>query len=304
MSQLDDTTTASTLLAGMVAKFHQRILAMHAGTLAGEDPEFLHKMRTSTRRLRAALRLCRGVVPKAENKALRGELSWLAGELGRVRDLDVMILELPRLLAAEHGHSAPPPTALLAWLEDARDEARLPLGPALRSGRYDRLVASLAEAARPEHRGRKAGRSAARLLQPRLAGLLEQVYAQAADITPASPDEQLHRLRILNKKLRYGCELAEPVLSTAAYGSILRIPHDLLGEHQDASVAEEWVRAFAEASPELPDTHRDAWLGRLAQRRAELRARFMGELPRLRAELGDPSAASPLGLAAVLTAGV
>ena len=64
--------------------------AKEPGTRLGEDPEELHDMRVATRRLRAALDLFAEVLP-IRSRNFRGELGWLAGVLGAVRDLDVQL---------------------------------------------------------------------------------------------------------------------------------------------------------------------------------------------------------------------
>src|SRR5689334_5766734 len=53
----------------------------------GADPEHVHDSRVATRRMRAALRLFKDVLPYGE--ALDDELRWIASLLGPVRDLDV-----------------------------------------------------------------------------------------------------------------------------------------------------------------------------------------------------------------------
>ena len=292
--------TASQLLARFVGRHHRRIDTMFEGTRAGDDPECLHKMRTSTRRLRAALRLCRGAIPKAENRALQAELAWLARALGEVRDLDVMILELPRLLAPTSGEPSPGQADLLAWLRPQRDAACEALRPVLDSARCDALIQRLAEHAQAHHPGRKAQRPAAVLLRPRLLGQLELLYTLAAEIDRDSPDEQLHRLRVFNKKLRYGCELAEPALPVAVFAPALRITHDLLGEHQDASVASEWVQRFASAHPGLPASRCASWEATLGAERQRLRAAFLDRLPDIISALGQPQAPAAGTLAELL----
>ena len=54
--------------------------------------EALHKFRVATRRSRALLRPCDGV------DELQQELRWLAGVLGPVRDLDVLIEHVRELV--------------------------------------------------------------------------------------------------------------------------------------------------------------------------------------------------------------
>jgi CHAD domain-containing protein len=288
--------TAAQLLAWMFARHVEVIASAAPGALEGADPEPLHEMRTSTRRLRASLKICKGVLPGPEAQALETELAWLARTLGPVRDLDVLMQELPRLLG-------PPPASLsglLAWLERRWVQARAPLPAALEGPRFEALLVRLHRMAPPELRGEKAGWPAADLLGPRLAERLAKLHARALAVGPDSPDEQLHRLRIQGKRLRYGCELAEPVLPLAPFAPILKLPHQLLGEHQDAAVASEWVRSYQQAHPDLDTAIAARWLLRLSQERRRLRAAFLGQLPELRRALGDPHAPEPGGLAAVL----
>ena len=61
------------------------------GTRLGSDPEDLHQLRVSTRRLRAFLRAARPLLVAGPTEELRSELGWLGGALGPSRDLDVLL---------------------------------------------------------------------------------------------------------------------------------------------------------------------------------------------------------------------
>ena len=75
-----------------VFRFHlARMLAREAGTRSGKDPEDLHDMRVATRRMRAAWRVFGDGYRANRTRRLRGRLRTLAGRLGAVRDLDVLI---------------------------------------------------------------------------------------------------------------------------------------------------------------------------------------------------------------------
>ena len=54
------------------------------------EPEGIHRLRTSTRRLRSELRAVEGLVDCCWHQRLEGELKWLTGLLGSVRDLDIL----------------------------------------------------------------------------------------------------------------------------------------------------------------------------------------------------------------------
>ena len=55
------------------------------------DPEGVHQMRVGLRRLRAATSLFKVLVHDRQTVAIKGELKWLAGELGPARELDVLV---------------------------------------------------------------------------------------------------------------------------------------------------------------------------------------------------------------------
>ncbi len=60
-------------------------------------------------------------------------------------------------------------------------------------------------------------------------------------------DDQLHRIRIETKRARYAAELGEPVLGKAGARFVRRAKNlqDVIGEHQDACVAEARIRELA-----------------------------------------------------------
>jgi CHAD domain-containing protein len=61
------------------------------------DLECVHKARVATRRMRSALRLFKKALPVRAQKTMSMELKWLGGLLGAVRDIDVFLLNMPRL---------------------------------------------------------------------------------------------------------------------------------------------------------------------------------------------------------------
>ncbi|MCY7387095.1 MAG: inorganic triphosphatase, partial [Burkholderiales bacterium] len=65
------------------------------GALASDDPEYIHQLRVSLRRLRSAMRIFK----PADAGAIGDGLKWLAATLGTARDWDVLVTaSLPTLL--------------------------------------------------------------------------------------------------------------------------------------------------------------------------------------------------------------
>ena len=222
-------------LAASLREQLDRLLAHDPGARLGDDDEDVHQLRVATRRLRAFLRAARPMVDREWADGLRTELRWLADSLALVRDLDVMIghlrAELGALEPAERTAFEPLASRLDAEREIARDEMLRALG----SARYLALLDRLEE-------------------PPRLTGdapLRKLFQAEAKRLRKADPDqeaadEELHALRIKTKRARYAAELAAPELGKGGkrfIGAAKRL-QDVLGEHQDAVVAEERIRTL------------------------------------------------------------
>jgi CHAD domain-containing protein len=218
----------------------REVMAHDPGTRLGTDPESLHDMRVAVRRTRALLRAGRTLVD-GDTKAFADELKWLGGVLGSVRDLDVLLERLRAQVAAIGQPDAAAARPLLRTLERRRTAARRALVRALESRRYltllDRFGDELA-ALRPSAEGGDLDA----LAQKQLKKVLKTVSALGDD----PPDEELHAVRKRGKRARYAFELAgnDRVVRRA------KQLQDVLGEHQDAVVAEETLRTLAaEASP-------------------------------------------------------
>jgi CHAD domain-containing protein len=239
------------------------------GVRTGDDPEDLHRFRVATRRTRAIVRATKPLLGTTLAD-LAVELKWLAGLLGPVRDLDVL-LERLRAETALLGDEREAAKGLVASFESERRERREELLTALRSPRYTALLRAFADAiaslAAPENGGK---------LKPLAAMELQKLRKAASELDKDPSDEQLHAVRIRAKRARYAAELVESK-KVERYVDALKELQDVVGEHQDAVVAVERFRAAA-----ARDTAVAA--GRLIEReharRRECRAAFPAALER------------------------
>ena len=226
-------------LRALLRRQLREILAHDPGTRLGSDPESLHDMRVAVRRSRALLRAGKGLVA-GDVDALAAELRWLGEALGEVRDLDV----LRDRLHAETAALAPPDRTasnhMLRALDRERTRERRGLLKTLGGERYfallDRFDETLA-ALQPSGADVSLDALAARQLRK----LAKAVHALEAD----PPDAALHELRKLGKRTRYAYELARQDRVVRRAKEL----QDVLGEHQDAVVAEERLRALAASAP-------------------------------------------------------
>ncbi|MGO9559218.1 MAG: CHAD domain-containing protein [Acidimicrobiales bacterium] len=227
------------------------MLRHEPGTRLGEDPEALHQMRVSTRRLRAALALFVKALPVRADR-LSAELGWLAAVLGAVRDLDVQLGNLDQWcedLPGEHGQALDDLGDLLAR---HRDEARARLLEALESRRYERLVASLqAMLEQGPLKRSPEGSTLAVVALPDLIGERHRAAVKAAKRAQSSGIlTDFHRLRIRCKRLRYAIEFTQGLYGNEVkrFGKKVALLQGDLGLIQDAEVAYERLRGIAVTS--------------------------------------------------------
>lgn len=263
--------TAVELLRVLLADQLRELFRHDPGVRLGDDPEDVHRFRVATRRTRALIRATRPLLGERLS-TLADELKWLAGLLGPVRDRDVLIGRLrdeTRKLDIDRAAGE----MLVAQLEDERERLRDSLLDALHSERYFELldafelaVESLAEVT-SEQKEREIAR-----------GELHELRRAAKQLAPAPADDELHALRITAKRARYGAELVAAGRSSKqlrGYLEALKELQDVVGEHQDAVVAEATLRKLARARTAIA-------AGRLIecerQRRAEQRRLYPAAL--------------------------
>ena len=229
------------------------VRAYEPGTRVGLDLEYLHKMRVSTRRLRAALRAFDACFTRAEMEYLQRNLRWLAAVLGEVRDLDVQLLDLPGHQARLGAEPAQGWEELRVRLEEEHALARGRLIRALDTARYKRLCqrAQALFSAVPSRRGAHPGLVPAALRARQVVGRRGKQVLKAARRCDRDNDPALvHGLRIKGKKLRYVSEFFAPLYGpgfTRRVKGMARF-QDLLGLFNDACVLGAQVAALRQVA--------------------------------------------------------
>lgn len=243
----------------MLGKQLRALETYDPGVRMDDDPEDLHKFRVATRRARAIIRATRPVFG-ADLEPLADELKWLAGVLGPVRDLDVLRKHLSDEIA-DLDQDSRLGKPLLDGLARERRARRKQLTAALDSERYLALVEVFGTSLERLSPGNPDVR-----LRKLAAVEYRKLHAAAEHLSPDLTDEQIHALRIRAKRARYAAELAGG-RRLVAYIDALKCVQDVIGDHQDAVVAEQRIRSVAVGESGLV-------AGRLIEReRARKRAR-------------------------------
>jgi CHAD domain-containing protein len=125
------------------------------------------------------------------------------------------------------------------------DGARADLRDALGSTRYAELLDRLVDAAREPALVPSAAEDRAADVLPPLASKPWEKLRTAVEELPEDPtDEALHHVRIRAKRCRYAAEAVAPAVGkrARAFAKAIADVQDVLGDHQDAVVAEQWLR--------------------------------------------------------------
>ncbi|MBF0622239.1 MAG: CHAD domain-containing protein [Magnetococcales bacterium] len=205
----------------------------------GKNIRGVHQARVAFRRMRSSLGIFRRAFPRTVTDHYRVEMKWAASAMGQARDTDVFISET--LANAPKGAGKAELTALVeAHHKDAYKQVRAMFD----SGRYKKFKSDFKAwsggkwgKVDPKAKKKMAMNVAdyAKMELGRRYNKLEALGKGHAKMS----DDELHRLRIECKKMRYACEFFVPVLGKAAMRKFianLKAVQGLLGSMQDASV--------------------------------------------------------------------
>lgn len=246
--ELGDEPTGAEVVRAAIAASVCRVLVHDAGVRLGDDPEDVHQARVGTRRLRSDLRTFRPLLAVDWAESLREELKWAAAALGAVRDADVLTDRLRSQAAGLPEVDAAGFAPVLRRLADEREAARVALLEAMASDRYVALLDRLVEAATAPQLTAEAQAPAGDTLPPLVAGQWRKLRTAVRKLPSNPADEELHAVRIRAKRTRYAAEAAIPAEGKPArrFAKAVADVQEVLGDHNDAVVAEGWLRAAVE----------------------------------------------------------
>lgn len=214
------------------------------------DPEGVHQARVATRRLRSDLRTFRSLVEPVWSTALRDELGWLAGILGTVRDGDVMLERMRKRVSQLPPTNARGAARVVETLEAARDAAHVELLAALRGDRYIALLDRLVAAANTPALLLEADLPASSVLPGLVRRPWRSLAKRVKSLGERPTEEELHDIRIRTKRVRYAAEAVAPLVGRQArvFADRAARLQEVLGDLNDAVVAEDWLREWARGS--------------------------------------------------------
>jgi len=251
------------------------------GARLGEDPEELHQLRVTARRIDATLGLFRRQLPTALVRA-RKPTKAILRSLGAARDLDVQLSELAHYgahLSEEERAAAEP---LRALLERERARARSRMVRSLDAEPTRRWLETLSQATNAEHSGANGADRAMVVMPERVRRRFRKLRKSVRKLRPKSSMEDYHLVRRRAKQLRYATECGAVMFGKPADDMLkaLRRMQDKLGAHQDACMAQSRLATIAaDPASALPPTTLFL-MGRLAEHYAQVTGETRSTLAR------------------------
>jgi CHAD domain-containing protein len=232
-----------------------RLLRHDPGVRLGLDAEDVHQARVATRRLRSDLRTFRPLLDQAWADALRDDLRWIGGELGRVRDAEVLRDRLRSAATTLPAADRRAALAIVGPLAAQVRSARRHLITGMDTDRYVDVIDHLVAAARAPLLTELSASPARDVLPGLVRKPWRSLKTGALAARGGVPDEQLHDLRIRAKRCRYAAEAAAAATgkNAAKFAREVAALQEVLGELHDAVVAEAWLRDRS-AAPRVHET--------------------------------------------------
>jgi CHAD domain-containing protein len=207
-----------------------------------DEPDAVHQMRVTARRLRAAFQAFPMVIPEATTLHARDELRWLGQVLGEARDNEVLSERFRSELASLPAMLSPSPVQarITAHFTARQAAARAAIGQALDSRRYLALLDELDLLLSNGPLAPAASAPASEVLPRALARAYRRTARRMrrAQRMQAGPgrDAALHEARKAAKRSRYAAEAATPALGKDArrFANRMKAVQSALGDHHDA----------------------------------------------------------------------
>ncbi len=209
----------------------------------------VHQARVSVRRLRSVLRTFSGLFDAEWSDPILVELSWYAGVLGEIRDLDVLRTGIVNSLWLIEDEPVQP--QVLKRLDQRIEEARERGALERTTKRYALLVDDIATIGSSVVFDAEAKGPASEVLKSQLKNAWRDVRRAAKVARADSSNEHLHKVRIELKRLQCACEVlglvgGKPAVKLARAAEKTQTK---LGVVHDQAVADAWLKSLTVAEP-------------------------------------------------------
>jgi CHAD domain-containing protein len=250
--------SSGAVVGGYLSTHVARLLAWDPRTRA-DEPDALHQLRVTARRLRSALSTFRPLLDRPTVDELRAELGWLGRQLSEARDVEVIRAHLlAEVTELEPELVKGPVVQQIRETYDTRyrkghDGALAAMDSTRYYALLDRLEALVAD---PPWTA-AAGRRVEAELVPLLADTwrrLRKLHRRLDDLgrrpDPVHRDELLHEIRKQAKRSRYAAEVlrSQATVTASRWGQVMGELQEVLGEQHDSVVVRAQLLELAQVA--------------------------------------------------------
>lgn len=240
-------TSAAAALRSILLQEIAHIKKWRKVAINDQDPEGVHQLRVSLRRMRTALKIFSPVLKKTYRRYWCGKLHFFARELDAARDLDVFM--------QSHLEGKTKHPSLHLELTSQHQTAYQRLTKLLNSNRFKKPVGKLKKQLKDkkwaERHCRHPQQKLKKLARQRLSVLYQNILQQGQAID-LQDEKALHKLRIACKELRYGSEflhyVADEIKCDPQFIIALKQLQDTLGEIHDDYVQQQMQHSLSESA--------------------------------------------------------
>ena len=207
------------------------------------DPDSIHDLRVSIRRLRQELRVFEGWFEADRVKSIRERLKKLMARCGAVRNCDIA-MEVLEAAGFED-------RTLANALGEKRLRAQKDLARTLQAWRRKHRTRQWRKNMEITEGDRRLGNSAEERARVILPGMVDELFRAGREAAkPGSSHRQLHQFRLVAKRVRYSLELFAPSYGTKLEPIMksLRTLQEKLGAINDCAATLEMLRQNRAAS--------------------------------------------------------
>ena len=240
--------------------YYSNMLWNEKGTLEDNDPEFLHYLRVSSKRLRVALSTFRPYFRKREINYFKNEAKLLAPVLGKVRDIDVYLKflnneALPAMSPDERKILKNHIDSLTASRNEFQKDAVRKIKSARHRRFKDKLQRFLDK--KPASYNVKSTSHLNRMCRKEILEGIDSLMKSSLDLSSKSGDHRLHKFRIKCRKIRYKLEMFLSLLGENGMKADRKIieMQNALGGHHDSVTASKKLKDYMCTNPKLKDAH-------------------------------------------------
>jgi CHAD domain-containing protein len=206
------------------------------------DPEAIHDLRVSSRRLHEAITIFSKLFKKRRCSPLLEELKALVKSMGSIRNCDEAILFFSNLPEKRTDDIKPTVSRIISTLSENRQQEKLFLHAALDKIDPDSLSAQVKKLCKTPRSSASLEETLKQPVSVTILAALAKREKTLLEILPDALNEEnataLHRLRIAVKRLRYRMELIAPFAKGHYSGvySIIKKYQETLGHIHDLDV--------------------------------------------------------------------